>query len=80
MRIEYDRENDVAYVYLAGHIGPGEAASQVPVEGEGLRGDVILDLDADGFLLGVEVIGASRVLRPGLLAQARDISGDDDSA
>ncbi|GII82824.1 hypothetical protein Ssi03_08140 [Sphaerisporangium siamense] len=72
MRIEYDQENDVAYVYLVDHIGQGEAGTQIPVEAGALRGEVILDLDAQGLLLGVEIIGASQVLRPELLAQAHD--------
>ncbi|MET8139165.1 DUF2283 domain-containing protein [Sphaerisporangium sp. NPDC005288] len=70
MRIEYEQENDVAYVYLVDHIDEGEASVQVPVEDEDLRGDVILDFDAQGFLLGIEIIGASRVLRPELLSAA----------
>ncbi|GII61490.1 hypothetical protein Skr01_15750 [Sphaerisporangium krabiense] len=72
MRIEYDEENDVAYVYLVDHIGQGEAETQVLVDADALRGEAILDLDAQGLLLGIEIIGASQVLRPELLAQAHD--------
>ncbi|MDP8910834.1 MAG: DUF2283 domain-containing protein [Actinomycetota bacterium] len=70
MRATYDEETDGAYIYLRA-IGPGEAVQQVLVEDDRLRGDVILDLDRDGKLLGIEVLGArsllpTNVLRPSL--------------
>ncbi|MEU6414164.1 DUF2283 domain-containing protein [Microbispora sp. NPDC046933] len=80
MRIEHDRENDVAYVYLVDRIDAGEAETQVQVEADELRGEIVLDLDRNGTLLGIEIIGASYVLRPEVLAQAGDGSdGGDDS-
>ena len=75
MRIEHDRENNVAYIYLVDEIGEGEAVTQIEVEDDELRGEIVLDLDRDGTLLGIEVLGASRILRPEVLAQADD--GDD---
>ncbi|MGR6913821.1 DUF2283 domain-containing protein [[Actinomadura] parvosata] len=77
MRIEYGGENDVAYIYLADHIGKGEAVRQVVVDDDGLRGEVIIDVDRDGKVLGVEIVGASYVLRPETLATA-DRQDDDD--
>ena len=44
----YDVEADAAYVRLA----PGESSSQVE-----LAGGVVVDLDAHGTLVGVEIIG-----------------------
>ncbi|MFC5825185.1 DUF2283 domain-containing protein [Nonomuraea insulae] len=70
MRIEYGEENDVAYIHLVEHIGAGEAVRQVVVEDAGIKGEVIVDLDGDGALLGIEILGASHVLRPETLAQA----------
>ncbi|NJP94149.1 DUF2283 domain-containing protein [Nonomuraea sp. FMUSA5-5] len=70
MRIEYGEENDVAYIYLADHIGKGEAVRQVVVDDDGLRGEVIIDVDRDGKVLGVEIVGATHVLRPETLATA----------
>ncbi|WP_165975115.1 DUF2283 domain-containing protein [Nonomuraea deserti] len=69
MRIEYDKEADIAYVYVADLIREGEAATQVLVEADELRGDVVLDLDENGFLIGIEILGASRVLRPAQLGR-----------
>ncbi|MFG6195936.1 DUF2283 domain-containing protein [Nonomuraea sp. JJY05] len=76
MRIKHDDENDVAYIYLVDRIGPGEAARQVVVEADGVPGEVILDLDEHGVLLGLEILGASHVLRPETLARA---AHDEDS-
>ncbi|MFG1704219.1 DUF2283 domain-containing protein [Nonomuraea sp. M3C6] len=70
MRIEHDAENDVAYIYLVDEIGQDEAESQFLVEREGMPGEIVLDFDADGRLLGVEVLGASAILRPEVLALA----------
>ncbi|TMR21688.1 DUF2283 domain-containing protein [Nonomuraea turkmeniaca] len=75
MRIEHDDENDVAYIYLVEEIGQGEAESQFLVEREGMPGEVVLDFDAEGRLLGLEVIGASAILRPEVLAWSDE---DDD--
>ncbi|MEV6032582.1 DUF2283 domain-containing protein [Nonomuraea sp. NPDC052116] len=75
MRIERDDENDVAYIYLVEEIGQGEADSQFLVERDGMPGEVVLDFDAGGRLLGIEVLGASAILRPETLAWADE---DDD--
>jgi len=77
VRIEHDRENNVAYIYLVDEIGEGEAVTQIEVEDDDLRGEIVLDLDREGRLLGIEVLGASRVLRPEVLALADDDAGDD---
>ena len=60
---------DAAYLSVSGHIADGEAVEQVVLGREG-RGQVVLDFDADGRLLGVEVLGASALLRPDALAAA----------
>ncbi|MGP3933229.1 DUF2283 domain-containing protein [Nonomuraea sp. KM88] len=78
MRIEYNDENDVAYVYLVDTINAGESATQIPVEADEIPGYVILDLDKEGALLGIEIVGASRILRPATLSAAQnDGTGQD---
>jgi uncharacterized protein YuzE len=52
----------IEVVYVAGHEGSGAAVEQVVVERAG-RGDIVLDFDADGLLLGLEIIGATALLR-----------------
>lgn len=61
MRLTYDDEMDAAYLELE-YIAEGAAVENVVVERPG-RGDIVLDFDADGRLLGVEVIGATALLR-----------------
>ncbi|MFB9431608.1 DUF2283 domain-containing protein [Streptoalloteichus tenebrarius] len=71
MRMSHDPEADASYVRLVDQIHPGEAVTQIVVEDDRLPGGVVLDLDADGRLLGIEVLGASRLLRPEVLRRAR---------
>jgi uncharacterized protein YuzE len=71
MRVTYDPAADAAYVSLVEAIGDGEAATQIHSIGTpGDRGEVALDFDADGRLLGVEVLNASAVLPAEVLADA----------
>jgi uncharacterized protein YuzE len=70
MHIEYDTENDTAYVSLVAHIAEGAAVRQIPVDGVGAEAEVFLDVDASGRLLGIEVIGASGALPAELLEQS----------
>nr|WP_201470733.1 DUF2283 domain-containing protein [Microbacterium hydrocarbonoxydans] len=62
--IRYDPEVDAAYATIGRPIRPGEASRQVPVPlPEGLAGELIVDFDRDGHLLGIEILGASMLLR-----------------
>ena len=75
MRVTYDPVADAAYVELAGPIGDGEAATAAhSISTPGGRGEVTLDFDADGRLLGIEVLRASAVLPAAVLADAVRIS------
>jgi uncharacterized protein YuzE len=63
-RLTYDDKADAAYLYLKEGTEPGEATTSVPVQlpsGVGL-GSITLDFDDDGRLIGIEVLGASRLL------------------
>ncbi|WP_448612624.1 DUF2283 domain-containing protein [Modestobacter sp. URMC 112] len=61
LRLTWDGETDAGYLYLA-DIAPGAAVNQRvvgnPVQG---IGDVVLDFDPEGRLLGVEFLD-SRLL------------------
>lgn len=74
--IRFDPEADAAYVRIVDKIGAGEAVQQVQVEDERLRGEVYLDLDKDGFLLGVEILYATDQLRSTTLQMATLLTGD----
>lgn len=67
MRIEYERSTDQAYVYLR-EIAAGDAVTQVPILEDDIH--VVLDLDVEGRLIGVDVMGASQSLPPELLQDA----------
>ncbi|MFE7901411.1 DUF2283 domain-containing protein [Streptomyces sp. NPDC057424] len=70
MHIEYDSENDTAYVSLVAHIADGAAVRQIAVDGVGAGAGVFLDVDASGRLLGIEVIGAGGALPAEVLKRA----------
>jgi uncharacterized protein YuzE len=74
MRVTYDPAADAAYVDLAGPLGDGEAATTIhSIMTPGDRGEVALDFDADGRLVGIEVLNASAVLPAAVLAGAERI-------
>ncbi|MCT7354120.1 DUF2283 domain-containing protein [Streptomyces sp. 15-116A] len=74
MHIEYDRENDTAYLSFVARIPDGAAVRQVAVDGVAPDAEVMLDLDAAGRMLGIEVTGARRVLPAELLDGAPSVS------
>ena len=50
---------------LGAPIADGGVARTVPVDlPDGVSGELFLDFDEDGHLLGIELLGASRLLRP----------------
>lgn len=71
MRTTYDTQADAAYIALVPELSPGRSVRNAEVETAG--GSVILDFDRDGVLLGVEVLGASRVLDAAVIAGAERI-------
>jgi uncharacterized protein YuzE len=69
VRTTFDPAADAAYFHLVAEVPPGAAVEQVVVSRDA-KGDVVLDFDADGRLLGVEVIGAGALLDRTILAGA----------
>ncbi len=57
MKIEIDKDSDVAYFYLKETIAAGEVDKTISV-----NQDIILDFDHMGKLLGIEVLNASKNL------------------
>lgn len=70
VRITFEPETDVAYIYLD-QTGDGDIAETVSYDDapELLHGDVNLDLDKDGRLRGIEIVGASKILPESILRQ-----------
>ena len=71
MRVTYDATVDAAYVYLVDEIGPGGVARTYPCDPREVRGQINLDFDSEGRLLGIEVLDASKKLPEALLKRAR---------
>ena len=72
MRISYDRSADAAYIQLADEIGAGGVSFTYGCDPAEVDGMIHLDFDADGRLVGIEVLGASTKLPPELLSRADD--------
>jgi uncharacterized protein YuzE len=74
MKITYDSEANAAYIYLVTQIAPGEASEQVDeIETPGGKGEIILDFDSSGRLLGIEVLNAKDVLPTEVIEGATEI-------
>ena len=69
MRITYDSSVNAAYIYLA-EIGPGGVAKTYLCDRSEVNGEINLDFDAAGRLVGIEVLDADRLLPVALLARA----------
>ena len=73
MRVDYDTEHDLAYIYLR-RIEPGGVAETVLGWPGTTAFGINLDFDRDGRLIGIEVdAAASRRLPSELLADAKRI-------
>lgn len=72
-KLTYDREVDAAYIYIA-DIAPGEVANTVTYDDmpTSVHGDVNLDFDRNGKLLGIEILGASKILPSNMLMVPTD--------
>jgi uncharacterized protein YuzE len=67
MKIRYDRSADAAYIEIAGEIGIGGVARTYLCDPREVEGMINLDFDADGRLVGIEVMDASKRLPPDVL-------------
>jgi uncharacterized protein YuzE len=70
----YDSSADAAYIYIS-EIAKGEAVSQRSIDVR--NGEIILDFDKEGRLLGVEILGVSYLLKPEVVVSLGLQAGDD---
>jgi uncharacterized protein YuzE len=81
MKITYDKQADAAYVMIADRIHDGEATTQLhSIQTPGEKGEVTLDFDRNGKLLGMEILGAEQVLQPEVLAHAEPPATDPENS
>jgi uncharacterized protein YuzE len=62
MRITYDKSVDAAYIYLADGIAAGGVAKTYCCDPVEVNGQIHLDFDEQGRLVGIEVLDASKLL------------------
>jgi len=65
MKLEYNKDEDVAYIYVVHPIKEGQSKKTARI-----KEDIILDFDAQGKLLGVEVLNASKHLDKKVILEA----------
>ncbi len=62
MKITYDRSIDAAYILLGDEIGIGGVAKTYSCDPSEINGEINLDFDLAGQLVGIEVQDASKRL------------------
>lgn len=67
LQVTFDLDGDAAYVYLVDGIRSGEMARTVPVDIVEIGGMINLVFGANGRLLRIEILDASRLLPPEVL-------------
>ena len=73
MIVTYDQSVNAAYIYLLSEIPPGSVKMTYPCDLSKIGGQINLDFDAFGKLVGVEILGASSLLPKEFLEQAKII-------
>lgn len=76
VRFKYDKEADAAYIWLGDSREAGRTARTEVVDLEIENGAITLDFDDRGRLIGIEILGATKLLPAALLEEDRS-SGDD---
>jgi uncharacterized protein YuzE len=72
MKFTYDTAVDAAYIALQDRVEAGAVAFTYACDPQEVHGQIHLDFDERGRLLGIEVLGASRMLPAELLKAAAD--------
>jgi uncharacterized protein YuzE len=56
MRMTYESQHKVAYLYLVDEIPQGRIADTVKIDHPDLKTELVFDLDAKGRILGIEIL------------------------
>jgi uncharacterized protein YuzE len=67
VKLTVDRDVDAAYISLVESIGVGGVKKTYSCDPREVNGMINLDFDAEGRLIGIEVLDASRLLPETLL-------------
>ncbi|GGW38459.1 hypothetical protein GCM10010503_13280 [Streptomyces lucensis JCM 4490] len=77
VRVTYDGTADAAYVYFTDPRTRARSAHMYACDPAGVDGMINLDFDAQGRLIGVEVLGAASKLPGYLLESAERLDAED---
>jgi uncharacterized protein YuzE len=69
LRMTYDRDADAAFIYVVDPIPPGEPVTTSVLDKSLNLASVNVDFDANDQLLGIELLGVSKLLRSGVLPE-----------
>jgi uncharacterized protein YuzE len=67
LRMTYDSAADAAYIYVTDPIEPGSAVTTTVLDHSLTMASVNVDFDDEDRLLGIELLGVSRLIRTGIL-------------
>jgi uncharacterized protein YuzE len=70
MKVTYDAAANAAYVYLSPDGTPDIVARTYACDPLDVQGQINLDFDPAGHLIGIEILGARSKLSPHVLRQA----------
>jgi uncharacterized protein YuzE len=73
MRITLDRSINAAYISFSASPREGQVVKTYPCDPLEIGGEINLDFDSNGRLIGIEVMDAARFLPSDLLIQAEII-------
>lgn len=74
MKMTYDREADAVYITFGKDVEPNESVQQIPfIETPNGQTQVTIDVDSEGYLLGIEILSASVGLRDDVLNEAHHL-------
>jgi uncharacterized protein YuzE len=74
VRMTHDSKANAAYIYLVEKIHRGEVARSCFADIAMDNAAITVDFDAEGRVLGIEVLGARQVLRAETIRAAEDIT------
>jgi uncharacterized protein YuzE len=74
LKIEYSKQIDAAYIYLAFPIEPGGAKKTHTCDPHAVGGMINLDFDGEGRLIGIEILDASHLLPKEVLKSQRALA------
>lgn len=73
MKVTYDKSVDAAYIYIEDNFARRAVAKTYCCDPREVDGQINLDLDAHGRLLGIEVLDASKKLPASIMQELADV-------